>query len=183
MRRWPNRLRSPGTQQGVVLVVGLMFLLLFTLLGVTAGSSTNLQERMAGNTRDRELAFESAECALNYIIDNLVTLKALTTNNSESDGGFDASSSADTCTADHIPSSDCYYALHGNDAAYWRSPANWTSHFTTNCSTSLLAAAPVCVLEKMPTVDLAEHYRATCRGTGANTRAIAVLQTILSYTP
>lgn len=75
MRRWPNRSRSPGTQQGVVLVVGLMFLLLFTLLGVTAGSSTNLQERMAGNTRDRELAFESAECALNYIIDNLVTLK------------------------------------------------------------------------------------------------------------
>lgn len=51
-------------QQGAVLVVGLIFLVLMTLVGVTAMRTGVLDERMAGNLRDTKVAFEAAEAAL-----------------------------------------------------------------------------------------------------------------------
>lgn len=51
-------------QQGVALVLALVFLLLLTLIGITALNTTALEEKMAGNVRDRNLAFQSAESAL-----------------------------------------------------------------------------------------------------------------------
>jgi type IV pilus assembly protein PilX len=51
-------------QRGAVLVVGLIFLALMTLIGVTAYSVATQEERMAGNARDRLRAFEAAEAAL-----------------------------------------------------------------------------------------------------------------------
>jgi type IV pilus assembly protein PilX len=53
-----------GRQRGAVLIVGLIFLALMTLIGVTAFSVATQEERMAGNTRDRLRAFEAAEAAL-----------------------------------------------------------------------------------------------------------------------
>lgn len=51
-------------QRGSALAISLIFLLLMTLLGVSAMRSSNMQERMAGNLRDRNMAFQSAEAAL-----------------------------------------------------------------------------------------------------------------------
>jgi len=51
-------------QQGAVLVVGLLFLVMLTLIGVTAMSTGMMDERMAGNSRDLNLAFQAAEAAL-----------------------------------------------------------------------------------------------------------------------
>lgn len=51
-------------QTGVVLVIGLVFLLIMTIVGVTAIRSSTMQERMAGNASDRNLAFQNAESAL-----------------------------------------------------------------------------------------------------------------------
>jgi type IV pilus assembly protein PilX len=60
-----NNDAGPGRpQRGAVLVVGLIFLALLTLIGVTAYSVATQEERMAGNTRDRLRAFEAAEAAL-----------------------------------------------------------------------------------------------------------------------
>jgi type IV pilus assembly protein PilX len=60
-----NRMhRRRRGERGAVLVVGLVFLLLMTLIGVTAFSAATQEERMAGNTRDRLRAFEAAEQAL-----------------------------------------------------------------------------------------------------------------------
>jgi hypothetical protein len=56
--------QSPRGARGAVLFVGLIFLLLLTLLGVTAMQVTVLQERMAGNFRIAHQAFESAEGAI-----------------------------------------------------------------------------------------------------------------------
>ncbi|MBK1672715.1 hypothetical protein CKO35_05250 [Ectothiorhodospira shaposhnikovii] len=56
-------LRHSG-QTGSALVIALVFLLLLTLIGVTAMQGTTLQERMAGNARDRNLSFQGAEAAL-----------------------------------------------------------------------------------------------------------------------
>ena len=51
-------------QTGSVLIISLLFLLLLTLVGVTAMQSTTMEERMAGNTRDASLAFQASEAAL-----------------------------------------------------------------------------------------------------------------------
>jgi len=56
--------RSVRRQRGVALVVSLVFLLVLTIIGVTAMQSATLQERMAGNARDRNVAFQAGERAL-----------------------------------------------------------------------------------------------------------------------
>jgi type IV pilus assembly protein PilX len=51
-------------ERGITLVVSLIFLLLLTMLGVTAMSTSTLQEKMAGNLRDQDMALQAAESAL-----------------------------------------------------------------------------------------------------------------------
>jgi len=51
-------------QRGVALAVALILLLVMTLLSVAGLRGTGMQERMASNLRDRNLAFQSAESAL-----------------------------------------------------------------------------------------------------------------------
>lgn len=51
-------------QQGVALYVALIMLLLLTLLGLAALQVTSMQERMSGNFRTFNLAFNRAEDAL-----------------------------------------------------------------------------------------------------------------------
>jgi len=51
-------------QSGAALIVGLIFLVILTLLGLTAMQTGIMEERMAGNSRDRNLAFQAAEAAM-----------------------------------------------------------------------------------------------------------------------
>jgi len=51
-------------QIGSALIISLVFLLLLTMIGVASIQDSTLQERMAGNERDRNLAFQAAEAAL-----------------------------------------------------------------------------------------------------------------------
>lgn len=51
-------------EAGAVLVVGLVMVLLISIIGISAIRGSNLQESMAGNIRERNLAFQSAESAL-----------------------------------------------------------------------------------------------------------------------
>ncbi len=53
-----------SAQRGAVLITGLIFLVVLTLLGTTALQGTVLEEKMAGNLRDETLAFQAAEAAL-----------------------------------------------------------------------------------------------------------------------
>ncbi|TWI54331.1 type IV pilus assembly protein PilX [Pseudomonas duriflava] len=59
-----KNLRCRQEQQGSALIISLVFLLLLTMIGVTSIQDSTLQERMAGNERDRNLAFQAAEAAL-----------------------------------------------------------------------------------------------------------------------
>lgn len=52
-------------QQGVVLFIALIFLLLLTIIGVSAMNSSSLQEKMATNLKDKTVAHQAAESALN----------------------------------------------------------------------------------------------------------------------
>lgn len=69
---------SPAQQRGAVLLVGLIMLLLLTIIGMASIRGTDLQERMAGNMRDRSLAFEAAETALRSGEDTVSGLAGLT---------------------------------------------------------------------------------------------------------
>ena len=62
-------------QSGVVLVISLIMLVLLTLLGVTAMQTTSLEEKMAGNSKDRNIAFQAAEAALRDSEANIEALR------------------------------------------------------------------------------------------------------------
>jgi len=51
-------------QKGATLVVALLILLVLTVLGLAAMQATRMEERMAGNSRDVNLAFQGAEAGL-----------------------------------------------------------------------------------------------------------------------
>ncbi|EPJ46450.1 MAG: hypothetical protein OFPII_21310 [Osedax symbiont Rs1] len=72
LSRWSS-LRSLGyaeasasclSQRGAVLIVGLIFLVLMSIMGLTAMQNVTLQERITGNTLDRFKATQEAEIAL-----------------------------------------------------------------------------------------------------------------------
>ncbi len=58
--------RSQQTQRGMALLVGLIMLSVITLIGVTAMQSTILEEKMASNLQDRQIALQAAESAARY---------------------------------------------------------------------------------------------------------------------
>ncbi|ANB16547.1 Type IV fimbrial biogenesis protein PilX [Dokdonella koreensis DS-123] len=62
----PSRLPRPVSvpARGAVLFVALIFLILLTLLALTASSTSVLQERMTGGMRNRQLALMGSESAL-----------------------------------------------------------------------------------------------------------------------
>jgi type IV pilus assembly protein PilX len=75
-------------QRGAVLVVSLLLLLVMTLLGLGASQSTRMQERMAGNQRDLELAMQGAEAGLRAAEDLLPSNRPISlcsTNGSDCD--------------------------------------------------------------------------------------------------
>lgn len=64
-------------QSGAVLVVSLVFLLIVTVLAIGSMRSSTLEEKMAGNTGDRNLAFQSTESAVReaeVFIEGIVSL-------------------------------------------------------------------------------------------------------------
>lgn len=56
--------RRYSRECGAILVVSLIMLLLVTVLGLSTIGTTTMQEKMAANTRDKDLAFQAAELAL-----------------------------------------------------------------------------------------------------------------------
>lgn len=54
----------PTQQRGAVLIVALIMLLLLTIIGLSSMRGTSLQENMASNMRDSNLALQASEAAL-----------------------------------------------------------------------------------------------------------------------
>ena len=59
-------------QRGVALIVGLLFLLILTVLGLSASQGSIMQERMAGNVADANVAFQQAERTLRRVEQRVV---------------------------------------------------------------------------------------------------------------
>lgn len=164
MRRPPLRKTLPS-QRGMTLLVSLIFLTILSLLGIWAVTNNNLQERMAGNTRNRDLAFQAAEAALDHAENTLTTWRG---------GPFNGS----------VSGLASYDATQANDATYWRDITHWASYRQVPVGTlNQVAEQPRYIVEKMPDVGTVEYYRVTARGVGGSTNAVAILQTIVTYTP
>ncbi len=63
-------------QKGAVLIVSLLMLLVMTVLGLAAMQMTRFEERMAGNSRDINVAFQGAEAGLRDAEERLRLLSA-----------------------------------------------------------------------------------------------------------
>lgn len=59
-----SEFKEINTQRGAVLIVALIMLLLLTLVGLSGMRGTSLQENMASNLRESQVAYQAAEAAL-----------------------------------------------------------------------------------------------------------------------
>ncbi len=56
-------------QRGTVLVISLVILLIMTLVGIASMQTTVLEEKMTGNLRDQNMAFQAGEAGLREALD------------------------------------------------------------------------------------------------------------------
>jgi len=161
-------------QRGAVLVVGLVMLLLLTLIGMAAIRSSTMQERMAGNMRDHNLAFQSAEAGLSSAEAILNGV-----------GGPPAPDAG-------VPGFGDTLIPYPGDAGYWNNDFDWGT-YGKQTSMSLIGvhAEPTYyvehVLTNAPTNtnseefaasqdDLPVTYRITSRAVGGSPDAVVILQ-------
>ena len=152
----------PPHQKGVVLFTAMIFLIVLSLIGINSVQNSTLQERMAGNTRNRDMAFQAAEAALRQAENTLTTWRV---------GPWTGA----------VPAGLSNNPNHANDQSYWGNSANWASY--RSVAVTGVAENPRYIIEKLPDVGTVEHYRVTARGVGGDTNAVAILQSALSYTP
>lgn len=166
--------RSPRRERGAVLVVGLIFLAMLSLLGVAAHSVATQEERMSGNTRERVRAFQGAEASLRDC-EALILPTAVLPTFTNNTGGF-------------------YVAKAVSEKQYFES-IDWTSAaavrvLPSGAAITGVARQPRCIVEEIGdifvnvggAVGLAQKetlkvYRITAVGYGANGNTSAQVQT------
>lgn len=182
-------LRHPA-QRGFVLIVALVLLLILTILGLAAAQSTSLQERMAGNSRNRDMAFQAAEAGLRAAESCLNSGLAICTSFSTNANGtylFDPNNPPPPSNF-NTP----LWAVNG----FWSNPANVLSYATITGSNLPVAVAtqPEIIIEQLPAMaapggnigqqqfgggsPTIQLYRITVFGTGGDSTATAMLQSV-----
>jgi len=125
-RQYIRAPRAPGRcQEGIALVIALIFLLLLTIIGVTAMNNATVQERMAGNARDRNVAFQVTERTLREAEQEITTGVSATQGYvyDQGDGpeeqGFECGDSGVVDASFTGPSGDapCYYIEQSTEMA------------------------------------------------------------------
>ena len=182
MKRYPSSfVVVPKRQGGFVLILGMVFLVVLTLLGVSNMRVSIMEERMTGGFNDRaNLAFESAELALREAEQYL---------NGVVVGPFDSSQAG-------------LHAViaNGDDYNFWKGSAcsatafDWTagacSYVTSTKQLSHTAAPPRYVIEQYADAvvsggsmragqpkQVSKVYRITARGVGGQMSTAVILQT------
>jgi len=158
-------------QVGMSLIMGLLFLALLSLLGLAGMSVSSLEERMAGNTQDRTLAFNAAESSLRDC-ETVLQGASLPVFNG---------------------SNGMYQPAALGSTPVWKS-INWTAAGTTRVHATTptgAAAAPRCIIEELPPqpnmggsnsmaankpLPDAGIFRITARGVGAKPGTVVMLQ-------
>ena len=163
---------KPATQQGVVLIVCLILLLLLTLIGTTGMQMTSLEEKMASNMRDRNLAFQAAESALVAGETWLETAIIPVAFCNKANGRYlPLDKDCNGATAETVP--------------VWES-ISWdnTDSVTYAGELSNLSADPRYIIEDMGCLPAPaacpgiHNYRITARATGGSPDSVVILQSI-----
>lgn len=168
-------------QRGVALITGLIFLVVLTLLGITAARMSSLEERMSGNTRDRSLAMQAAEMTLR---DAELDIRK--------SGRF--SNPEDFVPA--CPNGACYNGPNGaSNGVDWNVTPVWSlvsmtaapsvayGDYTPATDINGLSAQPRYIVEYMPKQLSGDssprpYFRITARAQGANPNTVVWLQEV-----
>lgn len=164
----PNRQLSLTSrhQSGAVLAISLIVLLLLTLIGITAAQVSGLEEKMAGNLRDRNLAFQAAETALRAGEERTATLPQCP---------------IFTAIQGFYPHTDSPLIDDGANNVVWLDPAKYFSYSGDNLASVTSTAQAKYIIQCITSVEvLGERtlYRITARGTGGTTDAVVILQSV-----
>jgi type IV pilus assembly protein PilX len=169
-------------QTGAVLLFALIMLMLMTMIGLSGSKVTSLEQRMAGNFRDKDLAFQAAESTLQYAEAQLHASPMLLTFDSGGKNGYYSST-----TTTYTTPSDCSFnkatANPGNCVvkdAFW---TNWpTATYPNTASLTGLVSNPQYIIQVLyvttgtPNVT---YYQTTAYAQGATTSSVAILQSII----
>jgi type IV pilus assembly protein PilX len=187
-------MKPRGAQSGLSLITTLLFMVSALMLGVSALSVNVMQERMIGNTKDRDLAFQAAEAALRDAEQDLAR-PALNTADTE----FTPDCTNGLCTPPskrspalsvpvHDPSTGFAWG-NNNKACQYRQ----YGQYTQAAQFPSVSAQPCYVIEKLgpvlppvgDSVTLGKEppnptygYRITTRATGARDETVVVLQSV-----
>ncbi|PPK77940.1 type IV pilus assembly protein PilX [Methylobacter tundripaludum] len=154
-----NQYSSFKHQSGVVLPVSMIMLLLLTLISVTASQVTGLEEKMAGNSRDANLAFQAAEAALR--------------------AGEAATSGSPTLYTGIQPIDWTNAAVTTYSSGTLTGISSAPRYIIEDLgSTGGAAECSPCEAGTPPSSGGSRLYRITARGTGGTTNAVVVLQSI-----
>ena len=167
-------------QNGFVLVVSLIFIMIMTVFAVTAISRSILDEKVTGNLRSQNMALQAAETALRYCQKNLEETGPsrslpLIPGTTQTIGGIKIIG----YPRDIEPSLTSAVAPNK-----WSDKTNWTPENTKIIDLDLTphAAFPAqCMIEEYPMKDLLKSkvyvaYQITARGVGGNANAVVWIQ-------
>jgi type IV pilus assembly protein PilX len=177
MNRHPLR-----RQRGTALIIAMLFLVILGMLGVTTMTATTLEERMAGNTRDRDLAMQAAEAALRDAERDL-TNTAVTAGRVLTLANFVAACTAGLCTEGATiltniddPTKSAYFTQYMSSSQPFMGPAAQPRYII-----ELLTAMPPQV-PAPPAGQQIRNFRITAKGFGRNTNTVVILQTVFQLT-
>lgn len=184
-----NSTASNSTQRGISLIIVMIFLVILSILGVTAMQSSSLGSRIARNEADRALAFQAAEAALR---DGELDVKNLKANNTA------CLAASAGCRVENISRGDgfdtsCTLGLCDSRAfttPVWEDTTRWTTTgasvaygtYTAAAALPVVGQQPRYILEYFPLGD-SVVYRVTAVGFGANTSTQVMLQSAVKAPP
>lgn len=155
-----NKLRYSRHHRGFVLITSVIFLVVMTLLAVTAVRRSTLGEKLSNNMREQNLAFQAAEAALRFCQNDYETVGSIPVRRQGGEG---------------MP-------------IEWKDVSNWTSIATQLPANTVknVAQQPECLIEEwsippkgVNPINLGAVHLITSRGFGATTNAVVWLQVTL----
>ncbi|VAW79504.1 hypothetical protein MNBD_GAMMA15-1214 [hydrothermal vent metagenome] len=168
---------SDKKQSGAALVVSLLILLVMTLLGVSSLQTSTMEEKMAGNTRERQQAFEAAEAAIIgaelFVKNNIAVTSNFDTDGS--DGLYDNVLQERWKTVAWSATDSLVYSGYTSDYSAASQPRYIIEHYGTTTSSG--NQYNLSNYGQGAGGGEVELFRITVRGTGADDRTPVFLQT------
>jgi type IV pilus assembly protein PilX len=172
-------------QSGAILIISLIMLLLVTIIGVTGSQVTGMEERMAGNMREQNSAFQAAEAGLRAgEAGSAPVAGTLPVGSCDGVGGFFYSITDPTLQ----PSSPCpgvspsipyWLTFNWDDNTHQTDP---TGAFNYGYYVERLPDQTQVVAGLTGTETITTYwYRVTARGISNSNNAVVILQSSISY--